>query len=424
MGRYAGVRAHGRGYEASWRDGTGRQVSKSGFAREKDAHDFRVKQLASLGRGAYVDPQQGRLTVGEQYDKWRELRRVSRGRAAAEDSYASNHFLPRWKDVRLEAVTDEDAQAWVNELSERLAARTVIECYRLLKSTLDAAVRAKRRADNPAQFVKPPPIPTRKLTHDDVLDAGELAAVIRATAPRWRALVLLVGWIGPRLGEALGVRRCDVNLLRGTVTFGRVVVEEVHGKPGPRLDGKNENAERVVPLPASVKAALEAHMATYVGTDPGAFLFLQESGRHPSRGNLLRHVLKPAVAVAGISASTTVRRKKGGAGWLVEWHDPKGKRSVTTLPDKKAADELAATTGGGRRITFRQLRHSAASIQFDEGVDPLAVSQWLGHYAPSFTLDTYTHLLKRAEQAGTEAIDKAMREAGEDDDPPALEAVR
>lgn len=437
MGRYAGVRPRGRGWEASWRDATGKQVSKCGFAREKDAHDFRVDQLASIGKGTYVDPQAGKMTVGEQYSLVQRNRRVSRGRHAAEASYASNHVLPRWRDVPLRSVTEDDVQAWINDLADRLAPRTVRECHRILKTTLEAATRARppRIAANPCATVKAPAVPTKRLTHEDVLDVTELGAVVRAVeVDRWRALVLLIGWLGPRLSEALGVRRCDVNLLLGTITFGRVVVEEVQGNPHPRTGGKTENAERVVPLPPSLAKALEAHMALYVDAPADSFLFLQDGthpstrakdNRHPSRGNLLRHALKPAVAIAGISVSASVRLPSKGSRqdrWVVRWYDPTGhERRHDFLFDagdeqsvrnaEKEAHAHVASLGPNRLITFRQLRHSAASIQFDLGVDPNLVSEWLGHYKPSFTMDTYKHVLKHAEQVGTQAIEQAMRGA-------------
>ena len=42
---------------------------------------------------------------------------------------------------------------------------------------------------------------------------------------------------------------------------------------------------------------------------------------------------------------------------------------------------------------FHTFRHTVASRLFAEGRNVVQVQGWLGHHAPSFTLDTYVHLL-------------------------------
>ncbi|MFD6265613.1 hypothetical protein ACFWFK_31360 [Micromonospora chalcea] len=46
-----------------------------------------------------------------------------------------------------------------------------------------------------------------------------------------------------------------------------------------------------------------------------------------------------------------------------------------------------------------------------------ALSAYLGHADPGFTLRTYTHLLPTSEDRTRRAIDKALGEDQEDDDP-------
>lgn len=44
---------------------------------------------------------------------------------------------------------------------------------------------------------------------------------------------------------------------------------------------------------------------------------------------------------------------------------------------------------------FHTFRHTVASRLFAEGRNILQVQRWLGHHSPSFTLDTYVHLLDK-----------------------------
>ena len=56
--------------------------------------------------------------------------------------------------------------------------------------------------------------------------------------------------------------------------------------------------------------------------------------------------------------------------------------------DGQAAEEVGAPWCG-----WHTLRHTCASILFDDGRNVVQVQRWLGHHKPSFTIDTYVHLL-------------------------------
>jgi len=57
--------------------------------------------------------------------------------------------------------------------------------------------------------------------------------------------------------------------------------------------------------------------------------------------------------------------------------------------DLKPACERAGVDWAG----FHTFRHTVASRLFDQGRNVVKVQRWLGHHSPSFTLDTYVHLL-------------------------------
>jgi hypothetical protein len=44
-------------------------------------------------------------------------------------------------------------------------------------------------------------------------------------------------------------------------------------------------------------------------------------------------------------------------------------------------------------VGFHTFRHTCATILFRAGWNAVQVQRWLGHHKPSFTLDTYVHLL-------------------------------
>jgi integrase-like protein len=64
-------------------------------------------------------------------------------------------------------------------------------------------------------------------------------------------------------------------------------------------------------------------------------------------------------------------------------------------PDNLAARVLrpACSDAGVEWAGFHTFRHTVASRLFAAGRNVVQVQRWLGHHSPSFTLDTYAHLL-------------------------------
>jgi site-specific recombinase XerD len=58
------------------------------------------------------------------------------------------------------------------------------------------------------------------------------------------------------------------------------------------------------------------------------------------------------------------------------------------------------------------LRHACASTWLDRGVSIKAVSEYLGHADPGFTLRVYTHVMPASDDRAREAMDAAFGEAG------------
>jgi integrase len=53
----------------------------------------------------------------------------------------------------------------------------------------------------------------------------------------------------------------------------------------------------------------------------------------------------------------------------------------------------ACSEAGVEWAGFHTFRHTVASRMFANGRNAVEVQRWLGHHSPSFTLDTYVHLL-------------------------------
>ncbi len=119
-------------------------------------------------------------------------------------------------------------------------------CLRLLRQILDIAVDDGHVVANAAARVRAPKTMRPPLDHDDVLGLDDVKRVVDALPVKWRALVGLLVYVGPRWSEALAVTPSDVDLLRGRVHVGHRVVEEVNGDCRPRDGGKTRGSDRWV----------------------------------------------------------------------------------------------------------------------------------------------------------------------------------
>lgn len=67
---------------------------------------------------------------------------------------------------------------------------------------------------------------------------------------------------------------------------------------------------------------------------------------------------------------------------------------------------------------MRALRHFYASVLLDAGENVKALSTYLGHGDPGFTLRTYTHLMPSSEGRTRKAVDAVYKASGSASDGP------
>ena len=65
------------------------------------------------------------------------------------------------------------------------------------------------------------------------------------------------------------------------------------------------------------------------------------------------------------------------------------------------------------RVRFHDLRHTLASLMLLAGEHPKIVSEALGQSSVASTLDTYSHLVAKLQEAGMRRLDDVMPPLGE-----------
>lgn len=216
---------------------------------------------------------------------------------------------------------------------------------------------------NVAALAEPPSLPSRERT---VLTADQVRALIDGTRDdRLRALWILLATTGLREAEALGLLWADLDPDAATVTV-RATLQRVDGE-WQRRPPKTARSRRTVYLPSVTVDALREHrraqMAEWLAAGrPGelGLVFITPRGR-PIHGTNLSKLLYAHLDRLG-------------------------------LP----------------RVTIHDLRHSAATMLYAEGVPLEAIADMLGHSTVRVTQDLYRHRVEHIQKGAADAMQRAL----------------
>lgn len=288
-------------WEVRYRDPEGRQRARL-FGRKIDAERFAATTGADIVRGSYLDPALGRLTFARFLEQsYRPtivgLEATTRAR---DESYLRTHILPVFGSRPLASIDYSTCQTWVNELATRRAPATVVKAAQIMGKVMKTAVRAKTIPHNPMAEVTLPRVVESEDIYLTPAQVADLADAMTTVAPRYRALVWLGCYAGPRIGELLSLRWSDVDFLRSTLTISRKVVE-VSGVGLVEGQTKTKAGRRTVTLPRPVLAEVERHRA-YFGSP--SLVFTSTEGRQIRANNLRRRAWADAVAACGLNGFT------------------------------------------------------------------------------------------------------------------------
>lgn len=373
----------GGSFRANWRDPAGRQKAKT-FSTRKEASAFLAEITASLNRGTYISPAAGKTKFGTYAVTWLDARNNERTTIARDRSIMYTHVLPRWETTALGRIDHSAVQAWVTELSARLAPATVARCLQLTSGVFKAAIRDRLIPINPCEGVKLPAqrrsdSSMRVLTHD------QFAALLAVLPGRHQALVALGAGTGLRWGELVGLRLDAIDLDRATLHVIRTLTEvagNVQVKPYP----KSRAGRRVVPIPGFALVELRRHLTAFPPVD--GFVFTNSAGG-PLRRTLFRaRIWRPSLVRAGLLGDVT---QTSPATWRATWEDSEDTTHLAEFATEKAAVAHVARYCAGPCPRFHDVRHSFATWLVSDGVPVNDVAKVMGHEQTSTTLNRYTH---------------------------------
>lgn len=378
---------HGTGmrYRARYIGPDGTERSKSFPDRQKrKAEDWLTQIEADMNRGQYIDPSAGRVTVKQFAETWLASLTMDPLSYVTTEQRIRLHVVPHLGSRPLASVRPSHVREWLVKLGAHgLSPASQRGVFANLSTMLTAAVEDHVIPRNPCRStsVKAPKLDGRRLTPWLL---SQVLAVRAALPDSNRAMVDLAAGCGMRQGEVFGLAVDQVDFAEGAVHVVRQV-RLIRNRPVFSLPKGGKT--RSVPLPDSVAKSLQAHIAAHPPLDvtlpwrdvdgppvTASLLFFNEKGESWNRNLFNRSTWRPALSEAGIQ-----RARENG---------------------------------------MHALRHFYASVLLDAGESIKALSDYLGHHDPGFTLRTYTHLMPSSEKRTKEAVDRALGEGPGTDDGP------
>jgi len=194
------------------------------------------------------------------------------------------HILPEFGHLPLDEITTAAIRQWRGRFSAQGRDASGAKAYGVLKAILQTAEDDELIVRNPCRLRGAGH--SQKRRESIALSPAELAELAAAMPHQWRALTLVSGWCGLRIGEAAGLRRGDVDLKEGVIRV--VQTAQYLGTPARLVIGPPKSARgvRLVHMPAHVTTALAEHLATR-GGESRDFVWTRRDGQPLSRHTVL-----------------------------------------------------------------------------------------------------------------------------------------
>ncbi len=249
---------------------------------------------------------------------------------------------------------------------KRLSPLTLSYVHSVLKSALEHAVREEEIPRNVARNVR---MGTPRPRRFEPLTAEEARALLTATdGHRLSALFELALRTGLRKGELLGLRWEDLDLTGGTASIRRTL-QRTNSAGLTALPTKTHSSERRIALPTECLHSLKQHR-----------------DRQAQGGKAAGNVWK-------------------ASGYVFTRPDGSPIEGATLTRHFNALLRRAAL----RRIRFHDLRHSAATLLLEQGVELVVIKELLGHAHIGVTATVYAHVRLRLQRDAIDLLGNALR---------------
>lgn len=362
---------------AAYTDAKGKRRLKT-FAKKKDADKFAATASVEVRAGVHVADSES-VTVEKAGEFWivsAETAGLERSTIRQYRQHLDLHIAPMIGEMLLSKLTVPAVRAFEDQLhdegrSPAMVRKILVSLGSLLADAQERglvvrnAVREKSRARVRGGQERRQRAKVK--VGVDIPTPAEIKAIVEVLEGKWRPLLLTAIFTGMRASELRGLTWDAVDLEKRTIrVHQRADRFNAIGRP------KSEAGERTIPVPPLVANTLKEWRLACPKGDLG-LVFPNGAGNVESLANIINRGLLPVQVAAGVTVTDIVPGEN---------------------------DIVRAKYGG-----MHALRHFYASWCINTpadgglGLSPKVVQERLGHATIGITLNTYSHLFPRGDDA-------------------------
>lgn len=217
-------------YEFKWRDSRGKRHSIYSMSLE----DLRDKELDVLKDTLDGIKKDNNLTLNDFYYRWRDIKRGLKDTTFQNYNYMYRMFVESdFGKIKISKIKKSDIRAFYNRLHEELSLKinTIDTIHTVLHQVLDIAVEDEYLRNNPSDKAL---TELKRTTTEDsqrvralTVEEQEIFEQYLATSPkhiRWLPIFTVMLWTGMRVGEATGLRWCDIDFENNLISVNHTLV--------------------------------------------------------------------------------------------------------------------------------------------------------------------------------------------------------
>ncbi|MEU6990284.1 hypothetical protein ABZ953_06430 [Streptomyces sp. NPDC046465] len=354
--------------------------SEPGFPTRKLAEEWGEVQETAVRNGRWVDPDLARKPFGVFAEEWMKAQRP-RGQTTMNRRERLNAtILPRWQHAPLNTINWFEVEAWARTLP--CAHSTTRTCVGIMSRILTGAVDAQHLSVNLLYNRKLTGLTAetegkRKTKPENMWAPPEVVLqMARRLGPTNGLLVMTTAFLGLRLEEVLGLRRCNTLLSRNQKHSGGLFT-----CPVVRVDKETGALVEYYTYDDDGRRSL------FRGLEPPKN---PQSARDVDVPPFLADRLRNHLAEQGHEHVFTAPR--GGLWWRTAWQlrVRQAADGRQPAPGSRGAARVAAWDPIMPGLDMRALRHSHDTYQAEIGVKPVLAYEQAGHKYPGIK-GTYQH---------------------------------
>lgn len=276
--------------------------------------------------------------------------------------FLENWIIPYFERNKISKITTMQLLDYFHEVQKKGVGPSALEGHhRVIRSLFKYATLWGITETDVSLSVKKP---TYKVPEKNIYNRREIEVLIdriKILQKYQQVMIKLALYCGLRRGEVIGLTTKDMNYNKNTINVYRAVIKSA--SEGIKLDETKNKRKRIVPAPAGLMQEIKE--------------LAKEKQKNKDKLGLLWKGTKD------LDGKTVV---------LIFSHDdgtPFTPASVTRMfnrfLEKEENNDLT-------KISFHDLRHSAASFLLEQGINVKVIQNILGHSDIKVTLNTYAHI--------------------------------